>query len=203
VANWLIDFDMTLSQTFTTQIDWLNDAFGSEYTANSFKDWHSERVLSKEEAAFMWGEDCFLNPDFQMSVPMVEDADIAIRTLLDNGHGVVIVSDRPPSLYDVTYSWIDKNIGEILPVILTRSLHSKSSTNDSIPTKQDIADKLKLTYVVDDAPHHAQEFAFMPNIERVYLVDTPSNRFVPQSDVLVRAESWLHILEEEGMLLTV
>lgn len=195
--HWMIDFDSVLSNTFKHQIEKVNERFGTRLTHEDFTSWNTDGVLTPEQADYMWGEEVFLNTRFQLECTPVEGARQAIAELVSRGDECVVVSDRPRALYDVTRYWLDAN-RFFLPLVLTRSAISKSDQNIEVPTKQQVVTALGLTRIVDDAPHHAIAFSQMPEVDIVYLMDTPSNQFVEENGTIVRALSWDEIRYAEA-----
>lgn len=196
MPRWMIDFDSVLSNTFKHQIERVNQKFGILLSHEDFTDWDVNKVLNEEQASFMWGDQVFLNDDFQRECTAVPHAVETVSWFLGQGHECVVVSDRPQALYDATRDWLDIR-GLTIPLYLTRSVVSKSDQDASIPTKQDVVRELNLTRIVDDAPHHAEAFSTMPDIDVVYLMDTPSNQHVWQHHSIVRVFGWDEIYQTE------
>ena len=195
-TRWLIDFDSVLSNTFKHQIERLNERFDLSLTHEDFTSWDTSKFLTEEQADYMWGNEVFLNPQFQLECSAVPYGIFVVRLLVSIGDECVVVSDRPRELYDVTRLWLDQHELRI-PLFLTRSHISKSDQDASIPTKQDVVRLLGLTKAVDDAPHHATAFRDMPEMGRVYLMDTPSNQDVVETPKITRVRSWFDVYEHE------
>lgn len=148
--------------------------------------------MTPEHAAYMWGTDVFLNEDVQIDTPPVPHAIEGVRKLLDAGHELLIVSDRPMSLFAVTCAWLENHDLDI-PVVFTHNKHSASAVpNGNTRTKAQVAWQHRLTHVVEDAPHHALSFAERSFVEKVYLLDYPHNRNV-EHDNVIRVASWREI----------
>ena len=189
MQRYMIDFDSVLSNTFKHQIERVNEQFGLTLTHDDFTSWDVSDVLNEEQESYMWGNQVFFNNDFQMECTAVEGAVDTVLWLRDQGYECVVVSDRPQALYEATRVWLDVR-GLTIPLMLTRSLVSKSDQDPNIPTKQDIARELHLTRIVDDAPHHAEAFSVMPEVDIVYLMDTPSNQHVESHSKILRVYGW-------------
>jgi 5' nucleotidase, deoxy (Pyrimidine), cytosolic type C protein (NT5C) len=189
MSRWLVDYDSTLAETFLEQLRITNQEFDTEYEDSMFVTWRSEDYMPEAHASFMWGPDVFLSECWQLSVPPVPGAIEGCQRLLDQGEHLMIVSDRPPALFDVTRQWLDDHGLDMVRLLFTS--HKASSmipTKDSI-SKYQAAARYKLDHVVEDAPHHAETFANKPWIERVYLLDRPCNRKVDHPKIR-RVHSW-------------
>jgi len=199
--KWLIDFDSVLSNTFVHQIEKLNEEFGLSMTHEDFFDWDTRKFLTKEQADFMWGPEVFLNEDFQIECTPIEGGRQFLQKLVARGDDFVVVSDRQDALYDVTSRWLERNIGSC-KLFLTKSPKYMGSQSSGM-TKQDVVVDLGLNKIVDDAPHHAVPFASIESVERVYLMNTPSNQHVEETDKIVRAHGWSHVERMERVVLPV
>ena len=191
MSKWLIDFDSTLSDTFAGVIPVVNAEFGTNYTPKDFVSWSSELFMEPEHASFMWGEHGFLSDDVQIATPPVRYAIQGVKQLLRKGHDLMVVSDRPSRLYDVTCAWLQQHELD-LPVVFTHNKHSASVGTDGDRTKAQVAWQHRLTHVVEDAPHHAKSFADRSFVDRVYLLDYPHNQDVAHEKI-TRVHTWKEI----------
>lgn len=189
MTKYLIDFDMTLSKTFVAQIDEVNKRFDKNYLYSQFVTWASEDVLESQEVEYMWSEDVFLSEAFQLSCEPLPHAVERVQELLSDGHKGIVVSDRPKSLFTATVKWLEQQGLGDLPVLFTRSIHSKSDQETTIKTKAQIAYLHKLTHVVEDSPHHSIGLAQRSYIDKVYLLDTPNNQHI-EHDKITRIYDW-------------
>lgn len=190
--RWLIDFDTTLSNTFVEQIKKLNERFNTSYILADFTDWELSN-LSTEEAQYMWSEHLFLNHEFQRSCPPVEGALERMRQLQKISDYMCVVSDRPLSLYDVTREWLDTNELNGVDLILTSSRHTTVEGDRPLHTKSRIAYYKRLNMVVEDSPHNSIYLADRSYINKVYLIDTPSNQGV-EHEKIQRITSWREVV---------
>ena len=192
MTKWLIDFDSTLSNTFDASLVALNEKYGTNYSRDMFSVWLTEDMMPPEHAIYLWGEEVFLNHDFQMSVPPVEGAIETTRKLIEHGDTVMVVSDRPKELGWVTIQWLARHKLADVEVVLTHNKHSRAVPTAGGRTKAQVAWQNRLTHVVEDAPHHAESFANRHFIKQVYLLDYPHNRNV-EHDKIQRVASWKEI----------
>jgi uncharacterized HAD superfamily protein len=173
----LLDYDMSLANTFIEQIELLNNEFGKIYKHEDFYTWATEDVCEPEEVSWLWGPNCFLNEDFQRNVAPVEGAIESVLSLLDQGHHCMVVSDRPSELFEVTRDWLDRQGLDMVRLLFTRHKHSVNSVStDGTMTKAQAAWSYKLDTVVDDALHHCRVFAEKPWINQVYMLNSPHNQ---------------------------
>lgn len=187
--RWLIDYDSTLANTLGSQIKLLNEKFGRCYTPDTFHSWTTEECIPSSEAGYMWGSDVFGNLDFQATVEPVEGAIEGLKKLLEHGEQCMIISDRSPSLYEVTRMWLDKNGLHTVPLLFTYHKSSARKNRDGAMSKYQAAWLYKLKVVVEDSPHHAEMFASKSWVDRVYLLDQPYNRHV-EGDKIIRCQGW-------------
>lgn len=193
MSRWLIDYDSTLSDTFREQLVWLGREFGTTYSYDDFTKWRSEDVVSAAEAAFLWGDQCFLNEDFQRQCPPIPGAIEGMLDLLEMGEHLMVVSDRPAQLFDVTRQWLDAQGLDMVRLLFTYHKSSMSLDGDGMMTKYQAAARHKLTHVWEDAPHHAEKFASKEWIQHVFLLDTPYNQEIEHPKI-IRIANW-----NEGM----
>lgn len=193
MARWLIDYDSTLADTFAEQIIWLNREFGSVYEYDDFTKWRSEDVVTPEEAAFLWGEECFLNEDFQRECPPIPGAIDGMNDLLEMGEHLMIVSDRPVQLFDVTREWLDRQGLDMVRLLFTHHKNSMSLDSTGMMTKYQAAARHQLQYIVEDAPHHAETFANKVWVKQVFLLDKPYNQEI-EAGKIIRVPGWDNII---------
>jgi uncharacterized HAD superfamily protein len=193
VVRWLIDYDSTLADTFAEQLVWLNRAFDSEYQYDSFTRWRSEDIVTAEEAAFLWGDKCFLNEDFQRECPPIPGAIDGMLELLDRGEHLMIVSDRPAQLFDVTRQWLDAQGLDMVRLLFTHHKSSMSLDSTGMMTKYQAAARYRLPNIIEDAPHHAEKFATMGWVDRIFLLDKPYNQGIAHPKIY-RVYDWPEII---------
>lgn len=189
MTKWLIDFDATLADTFLLQLDTINKKFNTCYTEDDFPTWSTEDVLPPDIVEFMWSDKVFLSEEFQMAVRPVPHAILGVQKLMRCGDECMVVSDRPQALYEVTARWLAAHGLPNLPVIFTRSVHSKSDQLLSIMTKSQIAYLYRLTHVVEDSPHHSIALAERSYVDKVYLIDKLCNRHIEHPKIQ-RIKTW-------------
>lgn len=189
--KWLIDYDSTLADTHKPRIEAMNQKFGTHYRVEDFTTWSPPQFLEPEHDAWQWGTECFLNEDFQANCPPVEGAIEGMEVLLAYGDHPIIVSDRPPCLFEVTRDWLDRHGLDVVRLLFTRHKHS---LNDQISglTKLQAAWQYRLQGVIEDSPHHSLNLAQKEYIDRVYLLDMPYNQDVSHSKIQ-RVSSWKEI----------
>lgn len=196
--KWLIDYDSTLVDTFTAQIAALNARFNTEYTSDFFTKRRSEDLISQEEADFLWGSECFLSDELQRSAVPLKGALEGMRHLQEIGEQMMIVSDRPQTLYNVTREWLDTNGLGFVRLLFTSHKESVSIPTAYSLSKYEAAEYFGLTHIWEDAPHHAETFASMDSIERIFLLDKPHNRGIEHPKIK-RIADWqegIEILKE-------
>jgi hypothetical protein len=193
VTNFLVDFDSTLSNTFVKQIEWLNHKFRTNYTEEDFLDWGLPHLTS-EEIAYLWSDECFLDPVFQLSCDPLPYAVDKVQQIIDRGDTITVVSDRPQELFSVTRMWLANNLTRIVPLVFTRSpfhtsvIHNHSAYN----TKSQVSWNRRLTTIVEDAPHHSYALAQREYVDKVYMLDKPNNRDVHHPKIQ-RIQDWREV----------
>lgn len=141
----------------------------------------------------MWGKDCFLSEDFQSLVPPVDGAIDGVLSLLEAGHHLMIVSDRPSELFEVTRDWLDNQGLEMVRLLFTTHKHSLSVGKGM--TKSQAAYLYKLDTVIEDAPHHAETLAGRSYIDQLFLLDMPYNQEIVHPKVQ-RVQHWRNVVQE-------
>ncbi len=194
MARHLIDYDSTLADTQALRLETVNAHFGTNYTPDMVTSWHNS-YMTDEEQAFMWSDACFLNEQLQLNARPVRGAIQGVTMLLAQGHELMVVSDRPLSLFDVTRQWLDDHNLDMVRLLFTRHKHSQS-TESTLKTKVQAAYQHRLSIVIEDAPHHAAVFAEKNWIDHVYLLDMPYNQGVEHSKVH-RVADWAEIVRRE------
>lgn len=172
-------------------LDQCNKEFGTTYTKNDLTEWLTENILPADVAKYMWGPECWMNEDVQANAAPVEGALEGIQQLLANDHHLMIVSDRPASLFEVTRDWLDRNGLADIRLLFTRHKHSQNQSNEHM-TKLQAAYLYKLRMMIDDSPHHPLQFAEKDYVDRVYLLDMPYNQKTA-GEKIVRVSSWREI----------
>lgn len=190
MVKFLFDYDSTLADTTRARIDTINSFFGKEYVVDGVVSWNNsdKPYLTNEEDAWSWGPECFLSETWQSQIPPVEGAIEGVQSLLEAGHTGMVVSDRPPVLFEVTRDWLDRQGLDTVRLLFTRHKHSKSGDHKGL-TKNQAAYLYKLTHVVEDAPHHGMALANREYVQRVFLLEAPYNKGVYHPKI-TRIESW-------------
>lgn len=192
MRKWLIDYDSTLADTGRMRIDAINEHFGTSFTSGIFTQWNNTGYLTNEQDAWSWGDECFLNIDLQADAYPMPHAIDAMQRMIEEGEQMMIVSDRPPSLFEVTRDWLDRQGLDTIRLLFTKHKHSKSGDVKGALTKLQAAYLYKLNYVVEDAPHHSVNLANKDYIEKVYLLTMPYNQGI-EHEKITRVNDWTEI----------
>jgi hypothetical protein len=193
MERWLCDYDSTLANTNGARYDAVNAKFGTSYRAEDVVDWYwTQHNWPKEHNDWMWGPECFLSEEFQLSVSPQPNAVETLLSMRENGIEPMIVSDRPVELFDCTREWLDEHGLDMIRLLFTRHKHSLNMVTKGVPTKQQAAVLYRLRTVLEDAPHHALAFAEKDHIDQVYLFDRPYNQGIEHEKIL-RLTDWNHL----------
>jgi hypothetical protein len=186
MTKWAIDFDSVLGDFNGHLCTTLNQTFGDDILIDDIDEWNF--WTGHEREYFVWGDACFYNEAWTMTIPPVKNAVWAIKELLSYGDHVVVVSDRLNEMKPWLESWL-RQYGLDVPVIVT----------NKDTTKVQIADELGLTHVIDDSPHWCDSYALSDHIEKVYVFDYPYNRGVECTPLgkVERVYSWLNVIQFE------
>lgn len=190
MAKILLDFDSTLIDTQSVRLSRTNAKFGTNYSASDVVTWHNTGYFEKEHDEWMWGEECFLDPTLHLESPPVRNALIGVSALKNLGHDMVVVTDRPDCIHDVTRQWLKQHKIN-LPVYFT--YHKDSYSLVGTKTKKDIVDEIGIEIVIEDSPHHSTELSRMPTVETVYLLDYLYNRNV-DGPKITRVADWKELI---------
>lgn len=192
MSRILVDYDQTLCATQQALLDVCNVRFGEAFTSKDITSWLTEKHLPLEYVTYMWGADGFLNVDVQANANPVDGAIQGMLALMDAGHQPMIVSDRPPELFEVTRDWLDRHGLDMVRLLFTRHKHSKNTSTKGM-TKVQAAYLYKLDTIIEDAPHHAEAFALKPYVDHIFLLDMPYNQLIHDEKVQ-RVHSWSDIV---------
>ncbi len=195
MVKFLWDYDSVLADTAQARIDSINEKFGTHYKMSEVTTWynHENNYMLPEHDAWGWGEECFLSSVWQSQIPVVAHAIEGVHRLIELGHTGMIVSDRPPVLFEVTRDWLDNHGLDEVRLLFTRHKHSKSGEHGGL-TKAQAAAKYRLTHCVDDGPHHAERLSQLRVVEKFYILDAPYNRRIKHNDKIIRCSSWLDVI---------
>lgn len=195
VRRILTDFDMTTANTQDSMLALCNEKFGTNITTKDLTSWNTEEHVTLEMAKFMWGPECFLNPHVTLRSKPVAGAIAGIQKLVDRGHHVMIVSDRPTGLFDSTRQWLDNNDLDMVRLLFTRRIGGSTTPGTNGLTKLQAAYLYQLDTVIEDAPHHAEAFQEKAYVEDIFLLEMPYNKHV-EGNKIHNVTSWSQIVEQ-------
>lgn len=162
----------------------INERFGTSYDISQAVTWDFSEMMPQDHCEFLWGSECFHCPELQAGLEPVPGALKAIHTMLGVGEELVIVSDRPETLFEPTCLWLSEHGLGQLPVVFT---------NRSSYPKVKAAQELELQFVVEDSPHNATDLCRAYFIEHTYLLNMPYNQAVDDKDNLTRVRGWTDV----------
>lgn len=197
MTRLLVDYDQTLADTQTEMNHDMSLVFGKKFSLDEITSWHNDGYFTEEEDAYRWGPQCFLNEALQSRVRPVHGAIEGMFHLLERGYKPMIVSDRPKELFEVTRDWLDQQGLDMVRLLFTRHKHSQSNES-TLMTKYQAAWNHRLEMVIEDAPHHTNQFVTKPYISRVFLLNYPYNRehAVKPHEKITRVNYWDDICKE-------
>lgn len=175
------DFDDVLCDFQKSWIEFNNQHFKSNLKYENMYDYDYRKVMgiTTEEMLrrfkLMIDEGWFEN--FTPCVGAVE----TIKALKQQGHQLYIITARDIGIFDVTTRWTTKYFPECFTeIILTDQMSVNYGPNNTVK-KSDIAKSRSLELMVDDAPHHIEDY--VANNINCIMVNVPWNsRFdMPES----------------------
>ena len=187
----MLDFDSTTGELDGHMRASVNAKFGTNYQQEDITSWSWWDNRPQEQGEYVWGPECFQNKEWTLAMPPVEGAIESVTELLDDGHTIALVSDRPPHMGLWLKDWLRQHR---LPIPVHTTSRSKG------PTKLEVIRKLGLQIVIEDAPHHAIEMSASPDVEGVFMLDKPWNRDVVTNQKLGRCSDWNHVMDCLGVL---
>lgn len=185
--RWVLDFDSVLNDFNAHICNTLMLRYGYEISPSEITEWEFWDGHKYESA--VWGPTMFLNREWTLNIPTKRSALSAIHRLRERGDDMIVVSDRPDMMHEWVAAWLELHGFEDLPLFLT----------NKVKTKLEIGAEHGCNIAIDDSPHWLDSYANAPEYKRVYIMDTPYNRFVEESDRMVRVGSWNHLIVNEGV----
>jgi len=185
------DLDDVLMDFNTGLCVFHNAHYGTSLVREDITSYHLEETwgCDREECIRRVGE-FYNSPEHDATQPILGAVKV-VHELQKDGASVVVITSRPESMSDQTFSWLKKHFPSLAKA---NSVHFTSHFfhKETGVTKSDICRNLGVKVFVDDAPFHVQDVA--PVVEEVLLFDAPWNRgYVLTLQNIRRVHSWSEI----------
>ncbi len=106
----LLDMDEVLAKTVYRWVELYNEEWGDDLEFHEVKSWAVHHWVKPECGERVY--EILDRPGFFCDVPVYENADLAVRNLVDAGHDVVIVTATPKSSWNAfpeKREWLKRN----------------------------------------------------------------------------------------------
>lgn len=176
----LLDQDQVLAQWVERVLQYFNEDFGTKLTVEDIKTWDmTENLGPRSEAAI---RSYMRYPELYRDLDPVEGAIDGVKSLIDDGHDVVIVTAVPRSAgisYHGKLEWLRRNM-PYFDLANLISCHRK--------------DLIRGDMLLDDGPHNIEPFM---KVGHAVVFDRPWNKDVEGH---ARVHSWKEFLEYVKLL---
>lgn len=183
---WAVDFDSTLNNMNRHICRTLELLHNIKVRVEDIDHWH---FWDDHEAGDIVWNDLYHSKEWTLSIPTKDYAYWCMSELAKRGDKVYIISDRFEKEYDVCRKWLDNNGFQHIPILLT----------DKKRDKNEIANVLGCTHVIDDSPNWIDRYTQSYSISKVYIMDYPYNQEVFPDYRLHRVKGWKEVMEAEGL----
>ena len=170
------------------QISWLkyyNKIYDTNYQFVDVTSYDFSVVFKKDTNEVMERVHEFYNTEEFENLLPVEGSVEGIDKI--NGNNLYVITSRKSNLQTITTSWLEKTFGNVFSDIILTNQFSDSKTDKPI-TKSEVAKKLKLDFMVEDAVHYAEDIA-AKGIS-VFLLDKPWNKSHAGNKKITRVKNW-------------
>lgn len=175
----LLDQDQVLAEWVEKVLEWYNQDYKTNFTVNDVQNYFDmEKILGPQGVPYI--RSCIRYPDFYSDLKPVDGAIEGVKSLIDAGHDVCIVSAVPRCgavSYHGKLVWLRKfmpwfNLNNFVACSRKELVHG------------DI--------LLDDAPHNVESYAKSGHGRRAVLFDRPWNQKVTG---ITRVKTWPEFLE--------
>jgi len=189
LSKWLIDCDSTLNQFQEHQIATVNNKFGTSYDVSEVSHWHWWQEDTPElHSRHAWCDEVFHSRDWTLACPVAPGAREGMRALAALGHELYVVSDREPHMKEWLETWLWRHSIQVKEVIVSDRVNHP---------KWMVAKELGLTFVVEDAPHNANDISVnCPDMEVVFLLNKPWNKVFEEFEPIFRVDTWNQVVAQ-------
>jgi len=185
-----IDIDDVLAAFNSGFVKYYNENFGTKYSYSDIKDYDYSKTYKDVAPEVIFDRVFqFVNsPDFDNVDPIIGSQD-GISSL--KGNQLFVITSRSTDIKELTLNWLEKNFPTFEDVIFTNSFTQNPTLKAE--KKSAAGRRLGIKYMVEDAPHHAEDLA--NNDIKVVLLDAPWNRSVKEHNLITRANSWEDVIK--------
>lgn len=192
----VIDVDEVIFDTYKQFYTCLIEKFGYDERYERLNNqWRMEDVLNADESAYLWGTEFgYKSEGFHRKIEFKEDAGEVITDLTNRCREVMIMTDTPKEIQRLRRQMLYEKIPDI-PVFYTG--HDQSQATGT-KTKAELVDFLMdendHVIVIDDAPHHIEEYLKLPVVEKIIVFDMPYNQHI-EHEKIARVQNWKGVQE--------
>jgi len=186
-----IDIDDVLAAFNAGFITYYNKTFLTNYKFEDLSDYNYS-VLIKDiepEAIFDRVFEYVYSPEFE-KVQTIKGSQEGINSL--KGNQLYVITSRSTDIKDPTLNWLNKNFSGFEDIIFTNSFTQNPTLKAE--KKSAAGKRLGIEYMVEDAPHHAEDLA--SNGIKVILLDAPWNKELKGSEMILKAKTWDDVIKQ-------
>ena len=174
--NIYIDFDDCLCETARYFSELVKKLFGMEYPYENieFFDLQKSFSLSEDQYEYMMSE--AHKPEALLSYKETPGASYAVKSFLEKGHDVSIITGRPYSAYEPSREWLDRNgFKDVKLYCLNKYGRDRFYKSGDYSLELEDYYKMHFDYAVEDSPTAFKFFNHLPKL-KVLVFDRPWNR---------------------------
>ncbi|NWH03747.1 5' nucleotidase, NT5C type [Desulfobacter latus] len=195
-----VDVDDVVSRTTETYPDVVAHEFGKTVTLEDLTGFDLKHCFQLTDNEFQYFFDLVHQTDFLMEFKPVEGAVQTLKTWVDMGHIIDIVTGRPTSAQEATLAWLKRHDVPFRGFIMVDKYNRPGNDMSLAISKQELS-MMNYDLAVEDSPEMAMFLARDMGVHTA-LVHKPWNRKCTRHDNLFRCMSWneIHPMVKKPML---
>jgi len=187
-----VDIDDVLSHNVPAFLEWSNQQYGTSLTLEDYdEDWAKMWQVDHAEAErrnHVWhAAELFAGYEHR------EDA-LPVLQHLKQRFDLAIITSRPTRMREITLEWLDSRYPDLFIDVHFAGMWDTVTADSHKATKADLAQKLGISYLIDDQPKHVLAVAEL-GIPAVLFGSYPWNQDVAVPDGVIRCADWKAVQE--------
>lgn len=186
-----LDLDQVLGEFVDPFLEFHNNTYGTRIRKSDIYTFDLERVFLASKKEMTRRLDEFYETQLFQGMSPIVGAQDGVKTLIERGHKLIVVTARPENIYETTISWLSSYFPKgIDDVILTSEYYSNG---DNKYTKKEVCLERSIGRLVEDSLSTAVSCA---EVCPVTLFSYPWNKTrVPAHLPIERVKSWSDVLK--------
>lgn len=185
-----IDVDDVLARFNEGWLEYHNELYKTDYRFDQIIDYDYSVFIDLPGEIIMNRIEDFYKTEGFKNLKTVEGSISGIDNL--SSHKLYVITSRPETFRNETINWLDKNFPKKFNDIILTNQFNRVDGAKKI-TKGEVAKKLKLKYMIEDAPHHAEDL--IESGIGVLLLEKPWNKNAKVSNKVKRVKHWDDVRE--------